>query len=110
MSKAKERNVIAPDGATTKALSKMSETMHGHALDTALRAGHGHAVGSVAGTKAPDNDHSLQRGSFIPQRIFAGSSQASQGGFQQGGAAGADYETASVGDTPDADSAGSSGY
>jgi hypothetical protein len=34
---------------------------------------------------------------------------SNQGGFQQGGAAGADYETTSVGDTPDADSGGPSG-
>jgi hypothetical protein len=35
---------------------------------------------------------------------------SSEGGFQQGGAGGAEYETTSVGDTPDADSAGPTGY
>jgi hypothetical protein len=36
--------------------------------------------------------------------------QSSQGGFQQGGASGANYETTSVGDTPDADSQGPTGF
>ena len=39
-----------------------------------------------------------------------GTGFSSQGGFQQGGAAGAEYTTTSVGDTPDADSQGSTGY
>src|SRR5262249_2386345 len=108
MSKIKDRNVIA--GPTEKALSKMSAEMHGHMMDTALRSGHGHAMGSVAGNKAPDNDHALQKNQFIPQRVFAGPSQASQGGFQQGGAGGADYQTSSEGDSPDCDSAGPTGY
>jgi hypothetical protein len=38
------------------------------------------------------------------------SGEASQGGFPQGAAAGADYQTTSVGDTEDADSGGPSGY
>ena len=35
---------------------------------------------------------------------------SSQGALTSGGASGADYQTASVGDTPDADSAGPTGY
>jgi hypothetical protein len=35
---------------------------------------------------------------------------SSQGGFSPGGAAGADYQTTSVGDTLDADSQGPTGY
>ena len=34
----------------------------------------------------------------------------SQGAMSPGGASGADYETTSVGDTPDADSTGATGY
>jgi hypothetical protein len=34
----------------------------------------------------------------------------SQGALSPGGASGADYQTTSVGDTPDADSAGATGY
>jgi hypothetical protein len=111
MAKAKQdRSVVTASGAATeKSLREMSEQMHGHAIATALRAGTGHAVGSVSGNSAPDNDCVLQKGSVVPQRIFAGPSQASQGGFQQGGAAGADYETCSTGDTPDADSTGPTG-
>jgi hypothetical protein len=36
--------------------------------------------------------------------------QGSQGALNPGGASGADYQTASVGDTPDADSGGPTGY
>lgn len=40
-----------------------------------------------------------------------GVTEGAQGGFAQGGASGsADYETRSVGDTPDADSQGPTGY
>ena len=106
-----EKYVVTPDRTTKKALSDMSTTMHSHLMDTALRAGHGHAVGRVAGNKAPDNDHALQRGSFVPQRVFAGPSQASQGSFQQGGPNGAEYQPTNVGsDCGDSDSTGPTGY
>jgi hypothetical protein len=39
-----------------------------------------------------------------------GTGFSSQGGFQQGGAAGADYETTNTGNTGDADSGGASDY
>jgi len=39
-----------------------------------------------------------------------GTGFSSQGGFQQGGAAGADYTTTSTGNTGDADSGGPSGW
>jgi hypothetical protein len=39
-----------------------------------------------------------------------GTSFSSQGSFSSGGASGADYQTTSVGDTPDSDSAGATGY
>jgi hypothetical protein len=35
---------------------------------------------------------------------------SSQGAMSPGGASGADYQTTSVGDTPDTDSAGPTGY
>lgn len=110
MARAKEeRNVIAPDGRTTKALREMSTSMHGHLIDTALRAGHGHVVGSVGGNDAPRNDHVLQQGGFLPQKIFAGPSETSQGAFQQGGASGADYETSLADSVGDCDSTGPTG-
>ena len=101
--------MVAANDKTEQSLSEMSRTLAGHTLDTALRAGHGHAVGSVAGNVAPDNDHALQKNQFIPQRVFAGPSQVSGGSFQSG-ASNWDYETTSVGDTPDADSQGPTGY
>lgn len=97
------RHVVAANDKTEKALSEMSTSMHGHLIDTALRAGHGHVVGSVGGNDAPRNDHVLQQGGFLPQKIFAGPSQVSGGSFESG-ASNADYSTTSVGDTPDADS------
>ena len=39
-----------------------------------------------------------------------GTGFSSQGAMSPGGASGADYQTTSVGDTPDADSAGPTGY
>jgi len=39
-----------------------------------------------------------------------GTGFSSSGSFSPGGASGADYETTSVGDTPDADSQGPTGY
>jgi hypothetical protein len=39
-----------------------------------------------------------------------GTGYSSQGGFQQGGAAGADYETTSTANTGDSDSGGPTGY
>jgi len=107
MAKNEPRHIIALDGPTRATLAKMSEVMHGHLVDTALRAGHGHAMSNVSGHTAPDNDHALQKNQFIPQRVFAGPSEGSQGGFAP--AAGADYTTSSVGDTPDCDSGGPSG-
>lgn len=83
MAREKDRSVVTPNGRTTKSLREMSETMHGHALDTALRRTW-HAVGSLAGNAAPDNDHALQKNQFIPQRVFAGPSQVSGGSFQSG--------------------------
>lgn len=106
---AKNKHVAATDIRMEKTFTKMSREMAGHALDTAIGNGHGHAMGNVAGNTAPNNDHSLQAHSFVPQRVLAGPSQVSGGGFQQGGAAGADYETTSVGDTPDCDSGGPTG-
>jgi len=40
----------------------------------------------------------------------AATGYSSQGAMSPGGAGGADYETTSVGDTPDADSTGATGY
>ena len=57
----------------------------------------------------PDSDAHRQAGAFIPAKIFADTSEASQGRFQPGGAAGADYETTSTGNTGDSDSGGPSG-
>jgi hypothetical protein len=106
----KERNVVVPEGTGTKALNAMSAEMHGHLATTALRAGHGHLLGHQGGHEMPDSDAHKQAGAFIPQRVFAGPSQVSQGGFQQDGAQGAEYETTSSADTPDADSTGPTGY
>jgi len=109
MAKNEPRHVIAQEGPTRATLAKMSEVMHGHLVDTALRAGHGHAMSNVSGHTAPDNDHALQKNQFIPQRVLAGPSEGSQGSFQQGGAA-ADYETTSTGNTGDSDSGNPTGY
>ncbi len=99
------RHVVAANDKTEKALREMSTSMHGHLIDTALRAGHGHVVGSVGGNDAPRNDHVLQQGGFLPQKIFAGPSETSQGGFQTGGASGnAEYETTNEGAVGDSDS------
>jgi hypothetical protein len=43
-------------------------------------------------------------------RLPGDTGQSSQGGFQQGGAAGADYSTTSTGNTGDSDSGGPSGW
>jgi len=110
MARAKqERHVVAANDKTERSLSEMSRTLSGHTLDTALRAGHGHAVGSVAGNAAPDNDHALQKNQFIPQRVFADQGQVSGGSFQSG-ASGADYETTNEGAVADSDSGNPTGY
>jgi hypothetical protein len=57
------------------------------------------------GHPLPPSHAHLQGGGFIPRGVLMSDScEASQGGFQQGGAAGADYSTTSVGDTGDPDS------
>lgn len=43
-------------------------------------------------------------------RLPGDTGQSSQGGFQQGGAAGAEYSTTSTGNTGDSDSGGPSGW
>ena len=61
----------------------------------------------------PKSDAHKQVGSFVPQDMYRnttkdygshGTGFSSQGALSPGGAAGADYQTTSVGDTPDADS------
>jgi hypothetical protein len=102
------RHVVAANDRMEKALSEMSTQLHGHALDTALRSAHGHAMGNVAGDAAPDNDAVLQKNQVVPQRIFADSGQASQGA-PSASPSGADYQTSSADSVGDADSGGPTG-
>ncbi len=44
------------------------------------------------------------------QRLPGDAGESSQGAMSPGGASGSDYSTTSVGDTPDADSTGPTGY
>lgn len=107
----REKYVSAPDTRAEKTLSKASRELHDHLMTTAVGNGHGHAVGSVSGNVAPDNHASMQKGSFVPQRVFSGPGQVSQGGFQQGGASGgADYQTTNEGSVGDCDSGNPTGY
>lgn len=114
MSRTKKQ--IADAAAQTKAvLGQHVKELISHTLDVADYNGHGHAIGKQGrhGHDMVASDAHKQSGEYIPQRMYGDSGQSSQGGFTGsgmfGGASGADYETTSVGDTPDADSAGPNG-
>jgi hypothetical protein len=108
-----KKQIAAAAKKTTDALGEHVKGLTDHTLDVALYNNHGHAMGRQGpkGHPLPPSHAHLQGGGFIPRGVLmSDSGEASQGGFQQSGAAGADYSTTSVGDTGDPDSGGPTGY
>jgi hypothetical protein len=111
---------------TMQVLGKHVEQLTGHLLDASDYNAHGHATGrqGAKGHPMPKSDAHLQDGAHVPQDMYGALhvdrtdetkdygpgdiGYGSRGAFASGG--GTNYETTNVGDTPDADSAGPTGY